>query len=214
MNKGVIFDLDGVLLDYSYRFHKTYEDVLGEIGISCPSRDRLMEIRKMCSNSQVEVLDRFLVPKDIPNRSQVIQTCAQKRESTIEDPQYLYLDRFFEDALDVAADLHDRRGYRTAVITKRKNRELLFQQLKEHLALFDFVETTFKKEDAIKKFMADFKLSACYFLTDTAHDVIAGKNTGIVVVGVLSGLENETSLKAAGADYIINSAKDIYSILK
>ena len=206
--------MDGVLLDYSYRFHKTYEDVLGEIGIICPTRDKIMAMRRECSNSQAEVLDRFLIPPGIPNRSQVIQTCAEKRERMIENSEYLRLDIFFDGVLDVVADLRDHRGYRTAVITRRKNKEPFLRQLAQHRNLFDFVETSFKKEEAIKKFVADFGISTCYFLTDTAFDVQSGKRAGVTVVGVLSGLENEKALRTTGADFVIDSVKEIYSIIK
>lgn len=213
MTQGILFDLDGVLLDYSYRFHKTYEDVLGKYGIFCPPRDVIMTMRRECSNSQQEVLDRFLVPQDLPNRQEVIETCAREREAMIENPKYVKLDRFFEPAMKVVYDLHAQYGYKTALITRRKNRDLLLKQIEPYRLLFDFVETSFQKDQAIKKFISEWKIQNALFLTDTANDVKVGKETGVQVAGVLTGLESEERLRQAGADFILPDVLAVCSLL-
>ncbi len=212
MAQGIIFDLDGVLLDYSYRFHKTYEDVLGRYGFSCPARDVIMNMRRQCSNSQLEVLDRFLIPKDAPDRKEIIENCAREREAKIENPEYVALDQFFEPAIKVVDDLRNHRGYKTALITRRKNQDLFLEQIRPYQSLFDFIETSFQKEPAIKKFINQSKTQSAIFLTDTANDVKAGRAAGVQVAGVLTGLESEERLRCAGADHILQDVSGIYSL--
>lgn len=211
-NEAVIFDLDGVLLDYSFRFHKTYEDVLLKRGISCPRRNEIMEMRRQCRNSQAEMLERFLIPKEIAEREKIIIECARERAEIIENEEYVSLDRFFEGAFEVVSDLKGT-GFITALITRRKNRELLLNQIGDKKGLFDFVDTSFEKKETIKRFLSEYNPSLCYFLTDTGNDVQDGKELGLIVIGVLSGLENEHRLREMGADAIVNNIREAYNLL-
>lgn len=210
---AVIFDLDGVLLDYSFRFHKTYEDVLSMQGIPCPDRNSIMAMRRLGKNSQREMLQRFLVPKGLANRNAIIEQCAIEREKMIEKEKYVALDRFFDGAFEVIKELKDY-GYITALITRRKNKDLFLKQIGDNTRVFDFIETNLDKRIAIRSFLDEYKPIRCYFLTDTENDVIYGKELKLTVIGVLSGLDNSEQLKSSGADYVVKDIRGAGLILK
>lgn len=52
------------------------------------------------------------------------------------------------------------------------------------------------------------------YLGDTKTDMITGKNAGLLTVGVTWGFRDEAELKENGADYIVNSPKEIEEIIK
>ena len=49
---------------------------------------------------------------------------------------------------------------------------------------------------------------------DMPYDILMGKNAGTKALGVTYGNSDEKSLKASGADYIVNSFSEILELFK
>lgn len=61
----------------------------------------------------------------------------------------------------------------------------------------------------------NFKLNNNVFLIgDTPNDVKAGKDAGIKVIGIATGIWTEKQLKEAGADFVFKNLKDTEKVLK
>ena len=61
-----------------------------------------------------------------------------------------------------------------------------------------------------------FGISAdeCVYVGDTATDMHTGKNAGIYTVGVLWGFRGEVELREGGADAIVSTPDELYSVIR
>ena len=56
-------------------------------------------------------------------------------------------------------------------------------------------------------------LNACAMIGDTENDIVAGKAVGIATIGVTWGYRSMDELKAAGAQYIVTSIRELELLL-
>ncbi|MDO8555690.1 MAG: HAD family hydrolase [Nanoarchaeota archaeon] len=211
MTTGIIFDLDGVLLDYSYRFHKTYQDILTPLGIICPSREELYTLRRTGKTTE-EILDTLL-PQDLQGRKEKIAYCKEKRKDIIETQEYLTYDQFFPEAIPLLKKLKEQ-GYITGIITKRKNKEQTEKQLQPIQHLLTFIIVTQTKKEAIQQALKKYSIDTCYFITDTSEDIHEGKKAGVKTIGITTGIENEELLAQAQPDYLVKDLTTLQQLLK
>lgn len=212
MVNGICFDLDGVILDYKHRFYQTYKDILKKEGITCPEKEYLYRLRRNYNLNQHALLDKFLIPKNLPDREKIIQRCIEKRNSILESLKYLKLDRFFPGAIKTLKYL--KKDYILGLITKRKDKKTAKEQLKDVITLFDFVRIGNPKKSSLIEFCKKFHLEACYFLTDSSEDILEGKKAGIIAIAVDSGIENIKTMSKSLPHITINNINDILKIVK
>ncbi|MEC9273969.1 MAG: HAD hydrolase-like protein, partial [Candidatus Neomarinimicrobiota bacterium] len=54
----------------------------------------------------------------------------------------------------------------------------------------------------------------CFFVGDSAFDIITARNTGMKSIGVLWGLSNEERLLKFDPDYLFNEPTDLLKFVK
>jgi len=212
LNKGIAFDLDGVLLDYSYRFHKTYEDTLSNFDLSCPSREELFNLRRENNISSRDFLEKFLIPREVNERKALIEKIVSERNKIIESDEYLEYDQFFDGIIDLIHKIKDK-GIKIGIITSRKKKEPVLTQLQELAHLFDFIEAVEDKENALRVFIKKFELSECFFLSDTSYDILQGNKAQVKSIGVLTGMDGEDILKLSKPFMIFNNVQEILKLI-
>ena len=75
------------------------------------------------------------------------------------------------------------------------------------------------KTDVIREAFARMNITECnidevLMIGDREHDIIGAKNCGIESVGVNFGYASDGELQAAGADYIVDSVKELEDLLE
>ncbi len=114
------------------------------------------------------------------------------------------------------------KGYNLAIVTSKFEESA--QPSIEHFGLhklFDCVVTL----DQVKRPKPDpesvYKALECFpnaeqviMIGDNPGDIAAGKNAGVISAGVGWSIKGRQVLEDAGADYILNTPDDIYTIIK
>ena len=206
---GVVFDLDGTLLDYKVRYHAAFRDVLKQYDVCCPDADTLFESRRQTGSTR-EVLTIML--KKAGGGLDILDECLRKREETMEEWRYLKMDRCFGGVRNVLQSLKSQ-GLVLSVISNRKSKELALKTLKKEglLKFFDAVSTRNDSPDndpkvgLLKNIIAKFSLSQCFYVGDTADDIRVGKRAGARTIAVLSGVDGKELIVKEDPDFLIES---------
>jgi len=209
----IVFDLDGVLLDYKERFYQTYRTVLELMNISVPDKELLWKARKGGLTSY-EMLDDIILPAGTKERSELIRKIQNERIRAIELPEFLGYDCVFSGVHEtIKALMH----YPLFLLTARKNRTNLMEQLRDKKLEFNQVfSAPVNKEGFKTKILEQLKkkYSHVIFVSDLGKELREARKVGIMTVAVLSGVDGEDVLKKSGAEHIINSVNDLTDILE
>lgn len=181
---GVLFDLDGVLLDSEGK----YSIFWGQIDQEYPTG-----VENFASYIKGFHLSRILNYFDSDEvRQQILdKLSAFERETKYE---------FFPGALDYVKRLRDA-GIPMAIVTSsdRKKMQSLYSQYPEFPTLFDHIITgdmvTKAKPDPdcflMGAKMLDLDIKDCIVLEDSRNGLIAGRSSGARVIGVATTLSTE-----------------------
>ncbi len=210
MLKLVIFDLDQTLLNTLPRFHKIFNmslkhfncnEVNWDIFIVNYKDDTLNKFvcvgRKKFWDYFLEHYNDVICPRDSPI------------EGSVETLKFL-----------------KERKIKIVIITGRMvSREDVWDELRRFGMdkYIDFVYTRKdnyedgrKRTELIKEAMKRYnvKKEETIFVGDYWPDMQSGREAGVFTVGVLTGHENEEKLKKYGANIVVNSVKDLISLLR
>lgn len=205
--KATLFvDLDGTLLNIYGRLHKLHLDL-------CKKH----HIKPMKKNYYIALKRSMIREKDLVKRltksKTAIRDYLKERAKAIEQPRYLKLDKPLSKNISALKRL--RKKYRLILLTNRKDRNDLLDQLRQHKLADLFFEIynagySGSKEQILKK---------CHYLTkescligDTVEDALLGRRLGVKAVIVLTGLldrKNATRLKPA---FIVDDLRQIVKI--
>jgi HAD superfamily hydrolase (TIGR01509 family) len=197
-NIGVLFDLDGVLIDTE----PSYTEFWAEIGRKYNSGyDDFALIIK--GNTLGNILNTYF-----PDKNVQAEIVAQLKKHEAE-MQY----RVFDGVIDFVADLH-KRGIRTAIVTSSNNVKMqhVHEQLPQLIANIDAVLTeedvTLSKPDPQGYLRAAERLGCdphdCYVFEDSLAGLEAGRRSGAKVVGVAT--TNSREKIADKADFVVDNA--------
>ena len=206
---GIAFDLDGVLVDYTYRYHQVYHDILKKHGIKCPTRDELITLRKSLPSGKIL---ETLLPDSLPDRKSILQQCSYSRDQMFEEKQYVVKDPLFRGGLERIKEIK-KKDFPTALISRRKDKDLLYLQLKEYISLFDFIRVTPKKAEALSEFIDTYKLDSCTFITDSCDDIQEGKKAGVQIIAVLTGLDTKEEMVKMNPHRIVSNVQEYLETL-
>lgn len=212
--KGVLFDVDGTLMNVDERFYFHYSERLRAIGVEPLERDVYEDMRT-----------RGILSTVIPD---VEDTRAQFWLGFLEDfshSTHLELGHPYPGTFETLQWLQ-RMGYRMGVITGRtSNPTRVIEELSAHglNRYFEFVLTNddgkrgMNKAENLRKAasLIGATPSECVYVGDWQGDVESAKEAGIgIVIAVLTGGEGRQSLEKFGPDAILGSIAEIPGFLK
>lgn len=200
-------DLDGTLLDINDRLYRLHLDIC-----------KKYEIKPMKKNSYI-VLKRSMVREKqlirrLTTSKTAIKNYLRERAELIELPGYLKLDKPLTRNISALKKL--KKTYRLILLTNRKNRKDLLNQLKIHKLLGLFFEIynagySGTKEHLLRK--CRYLTKDSYIIGDTVEDALLGKKLGVKAIIVLTGLldrKNAVKLKPA---FVVNDLRQIFNVL-
>ncbi len=215
--KAIIFDMDGTLIDSIDVYHTIIKDVLEWLGMELThSKEVVFE-----NFSHGRRLSEFLFPADLENREETVerfnsQAIKAFREVFAKGEVELIdgVDGLFEELTD--------RGFSLALVTSSSTEAVIpFLKAKKLHAYFDCVlgrtEVPRLKPfpDPLLKCLEILDVEPCesIYIGDSIIDIQAGKAAGTGTVGVLTGTSDLNRLKAEAPDVIMDSVRDLLTIL-
>lgn len=204
----IVLDFDGTLIDMTERWWRLHLDVARDSRLPhCGDKDSYVAQKR-------EGTAEGVIMGKLSSDVEAIRSYEQERLLRIELPEYLRHDALFSDTLPTLRALR-RRGHRLVLLTKRRSRVALLEELK-HLGIdecFDEVLVT-EKEEKISILRARYdprELALGLFLSDDRADLDAASELGLRGIASGYGCRSREFLAASGAQSIINSLKDILS---
>lgn len=235
MIKGILFDKDGTLIDYSMWKNaginvvrkvmnenglydeKIYKQMLKSIGIYenwvdpfgvlayKPIEDVAKELHFVLSKQNVDVeYDLFIAEVAESLRNEVIKEDAEIKPIT---DLKLLLDSLKQHDIKIGLVTSDSLKSATHFINKFNLTDSF-----DFIGAKDGVNKLKPHYDMCEKFMNAFDLQAneIAVVGDSYSDMLFAKNSGVLAVGVLSGISSKINLKDI-ADVIIPSVESFYS---
>jgi len=209
LKTGIIFDLDGTLLDTLEDLYLAVNHTLRRYG--CPERSR-QEVRRFVGNGARNLILRSLpgTPDD-PELSKVL-----------EDYQVYY------DSICVDGHTCPYPGVPEVLETLKKECPLAVVSNKPDISVKPLCEKFFPgvyalgasedcpkkpQPDMVKKAMAAMGVDRCIYVGDSEVDVITAKNAGCPCLTVLWGFRDKEELEAAGATCLCQKVEDMIPML-
>lgn len=214
MYNTIMFDLDGTLTDTGEGITNAVTYALGKFGIKVNDKTELYKFIGPPLKDSYKNFYGF-------NDEQVKLGIKYYREYYSE--KGLYQNRIYDGIENLLKKLYD--DGRTIVTATSKPEEYAVKIIEKlgiakyfkYIAGADMQGTRISKSDVIKYALEHCKVSdfsEVLMIGDREFDVKGSAKFGIDCVGVLFGYGNFDELKNAGAKYIVNTADEIYSVIK
>ena len=213
MYKGVIFDLDGTLIDTIADIGNSTNLMLREYGFA---EHDIEAYKLMVGNGFKE-----LVKKALPQGREDLVDEAYDKFVYHYDAHYMDETQPYSGISELRKVLQDK-GIKMGVNSNKRDdytKALLATLFKD----IDFVEVVGQRDglkakpepDGANIILKAMNLSKeeVIFVGDTKVDITTGKNTGLKTIGCLWGFRDEAELLGAGADYIVSKPKEIIDII-
>lgn len=212
--KGLIFDLDGTLLNSLVDIADAVNQVLQQYHFETHEFDAY----KNFIGNGIEVLARKALPQNINEKEfQVlfaeIKASYKVRQNT-KTAAYDGIIAMLEDA--------QAKGIRLAILSNKPH-EFVPPTIERYFPGIKFEYTFGSREGVEKKPNADavFELldnmglnrEDCFFVGDTSTDIMTAKNANMESIGVLWGFRNREELEKSGANFVISHPKEILGLL-
>lgn len=217
MYRGLVFDLDGTLLDTLQDIGEAMNRVLARHGFP----EHRMDSYRYLVGRGVTQLVRSALPVEAAREELVIQGVLAdlRNEYTVQQEKHTALYPGIADLLDRLSE----SNYKLAVLSNKPH-ELTQQVVRRHLGRWDFVTVLGAREGvpvkpdpaAVYDVLADLQLTGreVLYLGDTDTDMQTAERSGLVAVGVEWGFRKRDELLRSGARYIIRHPMDTLTILK
>lgn len=202
MKTGIIFDLDGTLLD-------TLEDLTDATNYTlacfgCPPR-RIEELRRFVGNGALQQMRLSLPGKeDDPDLTEVLAVYKSyyHAHSQIKTKPYAGI-------LDALAQLGKK--YPLAIVSNKPDatvKELCAHYFPGVYALGENPTCPRKPSpEMVFRAMADIGVEQCIYVGDSEVDVATSKNAGVPCLSVLWGFRDQDLLEASGASHFCSAVE-------
>ncbi|MBQ6727879.1 MAG: HAD family hydrolase [Clostridia bacterium] len=214
MNKAVIFDLDGTLLDTLDDLTDSINAMLNEYGYRTLTRDRVSALigsgaKKLIADALPEKLSDEEFIKRLETYNRIYNASGSPKT------------KLFGGIKEVLSELK-HRGYRLAVLSNKPQHstDKVAEKYLSGLG-FDFIggqsdKIKCKPDPAGALYVLDklgVKPENAYLVGDGETDVLAAINAGITGIAALWGNRTKEQLKAAGGTIFADTPKDILKII-
>ncbi|MBO5041147.1 MAG: HAD family hydrolase [Clostridia bacterium] len=213
MKDIVFFDLDGTLTDSGDGIKNSAAYALNKFGIPVPKRDEL---------------NKFIGPPLVGSFRNLFGMSDEDADlAVVYYREYYAVKGIFENSLyDGVTDMLEalKKAGRTIVLATSKP-EIYANQILKYFNIYDYfthvcgAEMDHKRTD--KHEVIEYALetagvtdrSRVVMVGDRLHDIQGAKKSHLDSIGVTFGYGSEAELKEAGADYIVNDAKELTELL-
>ena len=209
--KVFIFDLEGTLLDMPADWEGMRKDIhnyfLKNYDINMIFKPVLKKIDVAINN-----LSKIKSKSELEGIRKIVFTIIENTHIKAAKKSTLY-----EGVIELLTLLKEK-GYSTTVLT-RSGKEATKILLEKNLIIkfFDMVITrddiiqSKPSSEGILKIINNYKFNPEFFLMigDHPYDIIAGKNSCINTIGVLTGISTKKDLMQVKADYILEKTSEL-----
>ena len=209
----IIFDLDGTLLNTLDDLRDSLNDILTQKGYSTRSYE---EVKRFVGNG-VRNLVRLSVPEQC-TEEEVAQCLIEFKEHYKNNMQNKT--RPYIGIMELLLDL-SRYNYKLAIVSNKfdtavKSLAKTYFNNLIPVAIGESLEVKRKPApdsvfQAVKELGSD--LGQTIFVGDSETDIQTAKNAGIPCIGVTWGFRCREVLRTAGADYLIDTPKELLTLI-
>ncbi len=214
MPQGIIFDLDGTLIDSLKDIALNCNIVLETLGYKT---HELNDYKNFVGDG-ARILVQNALPKDISNEQLEIalELFKEVYEKNLHHNTYLY------DGIEELLQSLVFKNYKIAILSNKPHKftNLYANKLLPNIPFVDIVgqkEEVPKKPDpfAALQIASKFQLAPgdILFIGDTPTDMQTAKNSNMIAVGVAWGFRTQNELINNGADYIIQTPAELLELL-
>lgn len=213
MNKTVLLDLDGTILDTNELIIESFQHVFREHLAKEIARDTLIHQMGRPLDDQLRYFSGRTENESVDDLRQAYRTYNTSRHDDLVTA--------FPYTRDVLEQLR-REGVRLGVVTSKVR--MTTERGLRHCGLDDLMETIVTVEDvtrpkphpeAVRKAMQALgaQPGITWMVGDSPYDMEAAKQAGVQAVGVNWSLKGTEVLKAAGADHLIEDMRELYALV-
>ena len=208
MNVGILFDLDGTLLDTLEDLHDSVNVALGSFGF--PART-LEEVRQFVGNG-AEQLIRLAVPAETAPSlvPQVLGAFRQHYATNCRNKT-----RPYPGIMDALAELG--REYPIAIVSNKPDsavKELCELYFPGVYALGESADCPRKPApDMVYKAMTAIGVDRCIYVGDSEVDVRTARNAAVPCLSVLWGFRDRDVMEKEGAEYFCETGETLPSAI-
>ncbi len=208
MKTGILFDLDGTLLDTLQDLTDSVNYALDVYG--CPPRTSV-EIRSYLGNGAKQLIALALPEGHSLDVDTVLATYRAHYDAHCQDKT-----RPYDGILESLAILSKK--YPLAVVSNKPD-SAVKPLCREYFGdIFSLGETTDcprkPAPDMLHKAMAAIGAEHCIYVGDSEVDVLTGRNAGFPCIAVSWGFRDRPELEKAGAEYICDDAAALPAIIE
>ena len=214
MIKLIIFDFDGTLGDTRRNIVTTMQMTIAELGLSGRTDDE-------CASKIGLPLDGCFEALYPDEAKETIQLCAETYRRIFQENLLTMKPQVFPKVKETLSMLKEQ-GYTLTIASSRWHKSL--SELTHDLDIAEFISYLVGADDVEKakpnpepviKTLAAMGAEASETLVvgDMAVDILMGANAGAKTCGVTWGNGTRKELQEAGADFIIDSMKELIEIV-
>lgn len=202
LNKSIVFDFDGTLIDISTRDYQVYIDVLKELKKQPIPFEIYWEKRRKKEN-----IKDILALSEVLNEDE-IDVFLRQREYRIDSKKYLLLDKLFDDVQVVLSKL--KEVYSLYLVTSRYRKTETLEQI-DNLGIAHYFDRIYVV--GLGKYETFCQIpNLMYVIGDTENDIIPAKKMGVFSVAITTGIRSTHFLEDLFADYMVNNLEDFCRI--
>ena len=209
MKIGVLWDLDGTLLDTLEDLKDAVNATLIHYGL--PERT-LDEVRRFVGNGVVELMRRALPGSETD--PDLMETIAYY-QSYYKDHARIKT-RPYEGVEETLSKVGEK--YPVAIVSNKPDEvvKVLCDELFPGVYALGVVPECPRKPapDMVYKAMKELAVDACVYVGDSEVDVLTAKNTQVPCISVLWGFRDRKTLEESGAKYFCEKAEDLPALLE
>lgn len=215
MIKGVIFDLDGTLLNTLADLHNITNKTLEAFGYPLRSME---EVERFVGNGA-----RPLIRRALPDDLVISEEELEKIYAVMHENYFRYQNQLAKvyDGMEEVLQTLKARGIRTAIVTNKPHdaaEEILHRYFEGLIELSqgaqDGIPT--KPHPALcEKVLAEFQLKPeeCIYVGDSDTDIDTAKNAGMLPVSVTWGFRRRDFLIEHGAEHFADTPAELLNYL-
>lgn len=213
--KGIIFDLDGTLLNTIDDLTDSVNAAMNRLGLKELSVDEVMD--------RVGNGFKVLLERSIPEDKRTDESIGIAYDAFVRKYEQCYADKTlaYEGIHELIAEL-SQSGFRMAVNTNKRT-DYAKKLIELHFGTDTFIKVLgegmgYPKKPSPEGALSLADLMGCepdevVYIGDSQTDVATGKNAGMKVIGVSWGFRGRKALEECGADYVADKPQEIAAYL-